>query len=100
MNQITCTELINIFDRIGGKLVINYLKNTCTYDDHICVNIETDDWLEIDELLYSNRLFYKQMATEIKAKYGIVVDKVHKFQDTSISQLILQCKRDQYGKIL
>ncbi len=100
MNPITCSELITIFDRIGGKLVINYLKNTCTYDDHICVNIETDDWLEIDELLYSNRLFYKQMATEIKAKYGIVVNKVHKFQDTSVSQLILQCKRDQYGKIL
>ena len=40
------------------------------------------------------------MATEIKAKYDIVVDKVHEFQDTSVSQLILQCKRDQYGKIL
>ena len=100
MNPITCSELITIFDRIGGKLVINYLKNTCTYDDHICVQIGVDDWPEIDEFLYSNRLFYRQMATEIKAKYNIVVDKVHEFQDTSVSQLILQCKRDQYGKIL
>lgn len=100
MISITCSELITIFDRIGCKLVINYLKNTCTYDDHICVQIGIDDWPEIDELLYSNHIFYKEMVTKIKAKYDIVVDKVHKFQDTSLSQLILQCRRDQYSKII
>lgn len=100
MNSITCSELFQIFDRIGGKLQINYLKETCTYDDHICIKFTPNDWYDFENFLLENRCIYNEIATEVKAKYGIIVDKLHESQDRTLSNLILSCKRDGTGKII
>ncbi len=100
MNPITCSELISVFDRIGGKLCINYENQTCMYDDHICVNIEIEEWDEIDDLLYDYKLNYHNIATEIYNINNREQTKMHRYQNVHLTQLILYARRDVNGRIL
>lgn len=96
MTDISCKDLIEIFEKIGGKIVINYNNKTCTYDEHISREFKNfDDWHSFDKILWNYQAFYHEIAIETKAKHEI--KKFHHFQDTSVSEIILQTRRDDQG---
>jgi len=53
--NISCTELLNIFDSIGGKLKVDYYTEKATlYPQNISCNIKPDNSNHLDKLVHKH----------------------------------------------
>lgn len=94
---ITCTELINIFNRIGGKISINYKNKKCSYDNRIYVDIKQNEYGILDDLLWEYQASHYKLATEIKKDLFEKIDKIHRYQDTNLRELTYTLDVDERG---
>jgi hypothetical protein len=90
----SCTELINIFNRVGGKIEIDYHKKTCKYGGTTC-SIKSKDRISIDLLLTGIAQDYKEVITEIPT--FTPVEKIHHYQDLNIRGFIAELEWNEYG---
>jgi hypothetical protein len=96
-DHFTCEELINVFNRIGGKITINYKNKKCTYDNRITVDINKDEYDLLDNLLWNYQFSYYKLATEIKTTFFEKVDKIHIYQPNDVREITLNLNVDERG---
>ena len=105
MAQITCKELISIFEKIGGKLVCTYDTKTCTLlPNNVTAKITSDNRVDIDMLLssFAHSGQYDNYVTIIpeteKSKKNIfMVDTIHNYQEKNSGGFIIEFAKDKEG---
>ena len=107
MSAITCKELINIFEKIGGNLVCVHDTKTCTLlPQNINAIIEPTNSVDIDMLLsgfaYSGSFerYVTMLPESEKSKKDIfVADKLYRYQEKNTGGFSIEFAKDNYGFI-
>ncbi len=90
----SCSELIEIFNTVGGNIEFNYHEKICKYGGTIC-NIKPSDSLSIDLLLTGIAQDYKDVIIEIPSMTPI--EKIHHYQEVGISGFIAEIECNELG---
>jgi hypothetical protein len=103
MSEITCKELISIFEKIGGKLICKYDTKTCTLlSNKISCKIKSDNRVDIDMLLFSisssgNFDYYVNILPESEEnkKNIIMQNTIHNYQEKNSSGFVIKFNIDK-----
>jgi len=54
--EVSCKELVDIFEKVGGKLICKYDTKKCTfYPQGLTCNLKYNDVIKIDTILRHNK---------------------------------------------
>jgi hypothetical protein len=108
MSQISCKELISIFEKVGGKLECIYDTRTCTLlPQNISAKITTENRIDIGSLLcgfaYSGE--YNKYVTTLpesaeRKNSGFAIDTIHDYQENHAGGFIIEMGKDKDGFII
>ena len=85
--EVSCKELIAIFETVGGKFECNYNNKKCTfYPQNIECKIKSTDGGAIDMMLWRYHV-------------GVTYSKIHRYQDLSTSGFIVEFYKNKDGDI-
>ena len=108
MSQISCKELISIFEKIGGRLECIYDTRTCTLSpQNISAKITTQNRDDIDSLLccfaYSgeyNKHVKMLPESEESKKSNFARDTIHHYQEKNFRGFVIEMGKDKDGFII
>ena len=92
---ISCKELIEMFEKEGGKMKIDYLWKMIHYNKsqrNFDCNIQWKDKYKIDSLLFDLSPFYNHYVKEEKKPYNYKFDieKIHNYQDPDLISIVIE----------
>ena len=102
--MLSCQNLIEKFQKVGGKLTCHYDDKRCTlqadkkiYCSNYC-KITPDDNTAIDMLINDFAYVYDDYFTELPIKDNQISPlKLHHYQKDNISGFIVKLDIDKYG---
>lgn len=107
MSQISCEELISIFQKNGGKFICEHDTRSCTLlPQNITAKITNNNKVDIGSLLcgfaYSGSFdkYVKMLPeSEESKKNKFVEDILYDYQEKNTGGFIIEFKKDKYGFI-
>lgn len=105
MPQLHCKELIDIFEKIGGKLVCTYYTKQCTLlPQNVSCKILPENKTDIDSLL-TGLVFSGQYENCVKTfpesekskREPFVRIPLHHYQEKSVGGFIIEFSKDKDG---
>ena len=103
--MLDCKELIDIFQKIGGKFVCKYDTRECTlFPQNITTKIKSENKTDIGLLLsnfaYSGKFDdYVTMLPESKEykKYPFITEPIHDYQQKNTGGFVIEGIKDNNG---
>ena len=87
LSKLTCKNLIDLFNKMGGHIECNYGKNTCclkTKDNmSITLNIKRDDDKHIEKLVWDHQA--NPYIKYNKNEKNDFIKKIHNYQEEEYS---------------
>ena len=105
MSQLYCKELIDIFNKIGGKFVCNYDTKQCTLlPQNVSCKILPENKMDIDSLL-TDLVFSGQYENCVKTfpesekakREPYVRAPLHHYQEKGIDGFMIEFSKDENG---
>jgi hypothetical protein len=108
MSQISCEELINMFEKSGGKIVCEHDTRTCTlFPQNITAKITNNNKVNIGSLLssfaYSGDFnkYVKWLPESEKSKKNMFVeDRLYDYQEKNTGGFFIEFTKDKDGFIV
>ncbi len=96
---VSCKELVEIFNKVGGKMEFRYDTKKCTFlPQNIVSDIKPENKVDIDSLLMDFAYQHDKYITHLPTTKRI--EKIHNYQEDNDIGFTIEFAKDKDGYIM